>query len=264
MAEIPFRELADQTHIHGLAVDPFNTTQLLVSTHNGIFAVSRLGSAERISRTSDDFMSLTPHPTNRTILFASGHPSDGGNLGLIRSVDGGRTWEQVSKGAVGQADFHSLAVSGADPRIMYGIYGGFQVSRDGGRTWHLGGQLLDRIMDIAASSLDPNTLYGATYDGLLLSVDGGNSWHSAGLPTRPVSLVRAINGVVYAFFAGAGLMRAKEAVPQWELISKSDQVFNLMAFDPENTELLYAITNDKQLLESRNGGQTWTPFQSDE
>lgn len=259
-AGISFKELAEQTHLHGLAVNPNNSSELLISTHSGIFTLSKDGRVERVSETGDDFMSLTPHPSDRSVLFASGHPTGSGNLGFVESRDGGRSWKMLSKGAVGIADFHSLDVSKADPSVIYGIYGGFQVSRDGGLTWRLVGPLLDRIMDIAASSVDPDTVYGATYDGLILTRDGGVTWQSTKLPKKPISVVRAAhNGSVYAFVVGIGLMRNLEPSPNWELMSpqKGQRIIGLLAFDPANAEHFYAVTHQNEVLESLDGGRTW-------
>ena len=69
------------------------------------------------------------------IYFASGHPADGGNLGVIRSSDGGAGWELLDPGVGGPVDFHQLDVSKSDPSVLYGVYGTLQVSRDGGETW---------------------------------------------------------------------------------------------------------------------------------
>lgn len=266
-AEITFKELAEETHLHGLAVDPKNPSQLLVGTHHGIFLLSKEGKAQRLSETGDDFMSLTPNPSDRSVLFASGHAMGGGNLGFVESRDGGQTWNMLSKGATGRADFHSMDVSKADANVIYGVYGGFQASRDGGHTWQLVGPLLDRIMDIAASPTDPNTIFGATYDGLLISRDGGVTWQATELPRKPISVVRAaINGWVYAFVIDSGLFRVKEPSTKWELIGPGPKqhAIGLLAFDPANDEHLYAITHQNVLVESLDGGRTWQEFGSHE
>ncbi|MGH6893726.1 MAG: hypothetical protein ACREEP_15870, partial [Dongiaceae bacterium] len=117
-------KLAEQTHFHGLAVDPGDPTRLLLATHHGLYAVFGDGSAEQISKTTDDFMGFMPHPTDAAVLYASGHPAGGGNLGFIRSRDGGRSWTQLSPGAAGTADFHNMAASPAEPKTTYGVYAG--------------------------------------------------------------------------------------------------------------------------------------------
>ncbi len=69
------------THIHGIAVDPTLDSRLLLATHHGFFVVQTDdGMATRISRDQNDYMGFTPHPENPTVMFASGHPSGGGNL----------------------------------------------------------------------------------------------------------------------------------------------------------------------------------------
>ncbi len=79
-------------------------------------------------------MGFTPHPADESVLYASGHPAGGGNLGFIVSRDGGRGWSSLSPGVGGPVDFHQMDVSKADPSVIYGAHGGLQASRDGGRT----------------------------------------------------------------------------------------------------------------------------------
>jgi len=175
---VPVSELHQQTHIHGLAVDRQNPEYLLIATHHGLFRSGPDGAAERIS-VVQDFMGFTPHPSDPGTLYASGHPADGGNLGFIASTDGGANWEQVSPGEGGPVDFHQMTVSPADPTVVYGAFGSLQVSRDGGKTWSIAGPLPDRLIDLAASARDADTLYAATESGLLVSKDAGGTWAAA-------------------------------------------------------------------------------------
>jgi photosystem II stability/assembly factor-like uncharacterized protein len=147
---IPVSELKQQTHIHGLAVDRQDPENLLIATHHGLFRSGPDGKAERVSIVQD-FMGFTPHPADPDTLYASGHPAGGGNLGFIASTDGGANWAQVSPGEGGPVDFHQMTVSAADPAVVYGAFGGLQVSRDGGKTWSEAGQLPEGLIDLAAS-----------------------------------------------------------------------------------------------------------------
>ncbi|ATU92254.1 hypothetical protein B5P45_00185 [Phyllobacterium zundukense] len=74
-------DLKVHTHIHGLAVDRNDPSQLLVATHHGLFRVTGDGNAKLIS-VVQDFMGFTPDPSDPNSLFASGHPAGGGNLGF--------------------------------------------------------------------------------------------------------------------------------------------------------------------------------------
>ena len=87
-ASVLLSDLKEQTHIHGLAVNPANPDQILVATHHGLYRAGLDGQAELISPVQD-FMGFTRDPGSRDTLFASGHPAGGGNLGFIASSDGG-------------------------------------------------------------------------------------------------------------------------------------------------------------------------------
>lgn len=258
---IPVSDLRQQTHIHGLAVDRQNPDHLLIATHHGFFRSGPDGKAELVSPVQD-FMGFTPHPSDPDLLFASGHPAGGGNLGFISSRDGGETWEQVSPGEGGPVDFHQMTVSPANPDVVYGAYGALQVSRNAGKTWSVSGPLPERLIDLAASARDADTLYAATESGLLISEDAGRAWKTV-LEGSPVSLVEVTpEGALYAFVVGRGLMRSEE--DQLELVPVgtdwSDRILLHLAVDPANKKRLFVATHQSEILASQDGGTTWTGF----
>ena len=257
---IALAELRAKTHIHGIAVDPRDGSRLYIATHHGFFVVSPDGQATRISRDSNDYMGFTPHPTDPSVLFASGHPVGGGNLGFIVSKDGGQNWRQLSLGVRGPVDFHQMDVSKADPNVVYGAFGGLQVSRDGGKNWTLIGPLPDGLMDLAASADATDRLYAATKGGLLYSNDAGATWRPAHLRKSAATMVQTGHkGEVYAFIIGLGLLRTEEPHLRWEYVSRSfgDRYLLHLAVDPGDPRRLYVVTNDKQVLVSKDDGNTW-------
>ncbi|MFN3727537.1 MAG: WD40/YVTN/BNR-like repeat-containing protein [Allosphingosinicella sp.] len=259
--DMPLTELLRSTHIHGLAVDRANSNRLLIATHHGLH-VLRLDTAtvELVSERPDDFMGFTPHPTDATRLYASGHPARGGNLGFLASTDGGKTWTMQSPGIGGPVDFHQMDVSKADPSVIYGVHGGLQVSHDGGRTWALVGPAPQGLIDIAASSTDAARLYAATQQGLLVSEDSGRSWQPAHLLRRPASMIEAASdGWIYAFMLGSGLLRAEEPSLAWQALSNDfgDSYLLHFAADPANASRQFASTQNNELLTSDDGGRTW-------
>jgi hypothetical protein len=56
-----------------------------------------------VGAAQDDFMSFVAHPADRNEFFASGHPSGGGNLGILVSHDRGHSWERLADGDGGPA-----------------------------------------------------------------------------------------------------------------------------------------------------------------
>jgi photosystem II stability/assembly factor-like uncharacterized protein len=258
---IPASQVGKHTHVHGLAVDRQDPAFLLIATHHGLFRAGPDGNAERIS-VVQDFMGFNAHPSDPNTLFASGHPAKGGNLGFIESKDRGVTWEQASPGVNGPVDFHQMTVSPADPQRIYGAYHGIQVSNDGGRTWAVVGPLPERLIDLAASTKDKDTLYAATESGLSVSKDGGRNWE-APIKGSPVAMVEmSPDGRLYAFVIGRGLVRSAPDPLDFQTVNGDwggGYVLHL-AVDPTHPERMFAATHDARVLASTDGGRTWTPF----
>ncbi len=258
---IPVSAIERQTHIHGLAVDRQDPSYLFIATHHGLFRAGPDGLAEQLSIVQD-FMGFQPHPTVAGLLFASGHPAAGGNLGFIVSTDGGKTWVRRSLGLNGPVDFHQMAVSPADPNVIYGAFGLLQVSRNGGTTWSVAGPLPGQVIDLAASAIDPNRLYAAAVDGLFVSIDAGRSWTPL-IAGAPVSLVEvAPDGSLYAFVLEQGLLRAPaEGAALTRVPGDWVRPYLLhLAVDPSNPNRMFAATQTGQIVASVDQGRTWTHF----
>jgi hypothetical protein len=166
------------SHVHGLGVNP-GDGELYAATHHGVFRVPEGGDAELVG-VPRDTMGFTIVGDDH--FLASGHPAFRGDplferglpplLGLIESLDGGRTWQPRS--LFGEADFHALAaVHGA----IYGFDATserFLVSADG-ETWDVRAHDLT-LSDFAVDPDDPDRLVAMTDGGLVESGDGGRSW----------------------------------------------------------------------------------------
>ena len=256
--------LSSDTHFHGIAVDPADSTRIYLATHHGLYLMGTDGKAQLISEVRD-YMGFTAHPTDAAVLFASGHPAGGGNLGFITSKDGGRTWTKLSNGIGGPVDFHQMDVSKADPNVIYGVYDTLQRSADGGKTWKSMGAPPAGIISLAASSVDANTLYAATQSGIQRSTDGGKTWKRQSDQTATMVHVTH-DGAVYAFMVGAGLVRATENNLAWRVLGKGFGENYLLHFaaDPRDPKQLYAVTfNSKtrmqNVIASRDGAERWMP-----
>jgi photosystem II stability/assembly factor-like uncharacterized protein len=250
-------------HIHGLAVDPERTERLYLATHSGLFLASPDGTATRVGVSQDDLMSFAADPKDSNTLYASGHPQGGGNLGVLVSRDSGRSWERLSAGAGGPVDFHAMALSRADPQVIYGMYKGLQVSRDGGRTWRVVGTLPKDTFDLAVSAGNSDRLYAAARGGLFMSDDGGKRWRPAIMQRRPTTLVHVTRrGRVYAFVYGVGLLVGNDTEEGWELRSNrfADRYLIHMASDPAKPEVLHVVADTGAIVTSRDGGRTWVSY----
>jgi photosystem II stability/assembly factor-like uncharacterized protein len=258
---VPLAELDKQTHYHGLAVDPADPSRLYLATHHGFYLVGADGTATRLSQVQD-FMGFTPHPTDPSILYASGHPSTGGNLGFLMSADGGANWTQISPGLDGPVDFHQMDVSPADPQVIYGVYKGIQVSRDGGKTWSMAGPPPQGLIALAASARSPDRIYAATRSGLAYSENAGATWQAGAFGGAPVSMVATgPNGMLYAYVVGSGLMSATEEKPDdWSPLSSDQRIQLHLAIDGKNPNRLFAIAHEAGIIQSTDGGKSWQSF----
>jgi len=257
---ISLEALASKTHMHGIAVDSADSTRLYLATHHGFFLVLADGNATRLSDNGNDYMGFTPHPADASVFYASGHPTQGGNTGFIRSTDGGRSWKRISTGVGDPVDFHQMDVSRVDPKLIYGVFRGLQVSEDGGNSWQMAAKTPPDLFDLAASSNDTKSLFAATRNGLLITKNRGQTWSPAHFNKSPATMVQtAGDGSVYAFIGGLGLLRSPGDSMKWKPLSNDfgDRFLLHLAVDPANPDNLYAVTNAKELLRSVDGGITW-------
>lgn len=250
--------VAQLSHIHGIAFDPADSSGLLIATHHGIYRASIGNVIEQVSGDRNDYMGFVPHPTDPNVLFASGHPEAGGNMGFISSNDGGATWTRVSPGYGGPVDFHAIVASRADPQVMCGLYGGIQITTDGGASWSRAGQGSERVIDLAVSPADASILYAGTASGVMVSRDRGASWHAASGLAEPAILVEfAPDGSMLAYFVPSGLHRAAPGGDAFVPVALAPDILLHLAVHPTNPQHLVAVTRNSVLLQSHDGGASW-------
>ena len=258
-----YEALISKTHMHGIAVHPVDPSRFYLATHHGFYLVAGDGKVTQMSDNQNDYMGFTPHPSNASVFFASGHPSTGGNTGFLQSTDQGRSWKRLSNGAGGPVDFHQMDVSQVNPDLIFGVFRGLQVSEDGGQSWQIVAKTPANLYDLAASPNDADTLYAATQQGLLISTDRGQSWSPAHMNQSPASMVQAsADGSVYAFVAGLGLIRNSDDSMTWTSLNNDfgNRYLLHLAVNADYPDIIYTISNTKEVLHSGDGGRSWKLF----
>lgn len=156
------------SHVHGLAVSG-GTGQVLLATHEGLFDVTS-APATKIGQTND-LMGFTPGPADG-VFYASGHPGPGSDLpnpmGLLKSTDGGKTWEQLSR--QGESDFHALTATQSG---IVAFDGTLRTSADGKAWTTVNAGFAPAAL---AGHPDSNTVLATTPEGIQRSTDGGTTW----------------------------------------------------------------------------------------
>lgn len=257
-------DLAGHTHIHGISFSRAGGEEsVILATHHGMYALDGKGNATPISITQD-FMGFSADPSDPLRYLGSGHPAEGGNLGVIESRDGGSTWQKIADGVGGPVDFHAMTVSKADPKVFYGTFRGIQMSNDGGTTWSMTGPVPEKIIALAGSASDPKTIYAATATGLQVSTDSGESWKAGGFDGQVVSAVFVSpDKAVLVFVVGQGLMKASEdRLPEWNPLATDfgDSVPLHIAMSNKDPSHMVMATYTNELLESSDAGRTWRPY----
>lgn len=250
-------------HLHGIAFDPGSSESLLVATHYGLYRARPDGAAVLIGERRDDLIALAVDPADANALYALGHARNGSQVALMHSDNGGTNWTLRAQKLGSPDDYHQLAVSPADPALLYGVHGTLQASTNSGRAWESIGPTPNKLIALAGSAADAGKLYAATQSGLLVSPDSGREWQRESAFRAPVSLVHvAADGTKYAFVLGRGLMRSAPDEQAWEaLYNGFGGHYPLrLAIDPDDPEHLGLLTHAGGLFTSVDGGKSWERF----
>jgi len=184
--------------------------------------------------------SFPPRPWTSHVRWIAPSPHDVALIlvgielgGLMRSTDGGESWEDHRPGA--QRDVHSLAWHARDPRRAYEAGGGgAATSDDAGETWRAADEGRDRhyTWAVAADPGDPELWYVSASTGPFAAHGGGDPqariyrsageepWRALGgglpepLPAMPYALV-ATDGRVFAGLADGQIWESHDRGEAW-------------------------------------------------
>ncbi len=184
---------------------------------------------------------ITPDPVQAGRVFAAAEAG-----ALIRSLDGGQTWEDRKPG--GPFDTHTLVMSPLIPDRLYSAAGdgfmrpgnGFVQSDDGGDTWYRPneGFQYNYLWSVAADPVDPDTLVVSAAPGpqqahnptsaesAIYRRSHGSKWQQIqhGLPEPRgllASVLAAHEGEPHVFYAAnnKGIYRSADAGLTWVELS---------------------------------------------
>jgi len=258
-------------YIFDILPDALEPGAVLLATSAGLYCARHDGSAERISLKRHPFWRLSASGTDGTHLLARGFADDSRRAAIVVSVDGGRRWQRLPLTSHGPRHLRIIEASKVHPNVVYASGYSFWRSIDGGRRWISTGVPPRRILDLAASALDVQRAFAATFSGLYVTEDGGLSWKRVGVGVagcrQPVMAVATgTDGAVYAFSLCVGLLRGNELTGEWTIVNDrfGGCIVQHLAVDPGNSERLYAVLRCHRVLVSENGGVTWRELGSRE
>ena len=187
--------------ISSIAIDPSNAAHILIGAAGGGVWESQDTGATWTPRT-DAQPSLTTgalafDPSNSQTVYAGTGEGDFYSwlgAGLLRSTDGGTTWNVRASAPFVGVGFYELVVDPLNGQhLLAATTAGLYESSDGGATW-----AARRAQGTWDLSMRPATggptatqeVFAGCNDGLQQSADGGTTWTAVALPGAPAQWVR--------------------------------------------------------------------------
>jgi photosystem II stability/assembly factor-like uncharacterized protein len=187
--------------------------------------------------------------------------------GVLRSSDGGLTWQPANEGLSNSAVVYSIVAASAS-MLYVGSNSGVFRSDDEGASWHLQSPELHPALVVDFS--EPSTVFAhgsfdaRTPDGVSRSVDSGTTWVPVndGLNALGISAIAADASEPSIVFAGTplGIFKSLDLGKTWaEGVIATGILYDVsdFAFDPFDSQTLYAAGYGG-LFESTDGGEHWS------
>jgi hypothetical protein len=227
-------------HVHGLGIDPLDNNILYIATHGDFYKSVNGGPPVKVDQQRADYMAFNAPQTEGVPLYASGHPSTGGNMGLVKSTDGGQTWQSVSQVLDPPVDFHAMAVSRSNPNVIMGFDSGGRglfKTTDAGNTW-LNLNYPEYITALAIAPDNSEVVFAGTENGIFRSSDGGNTWTQLNQykGIGIFALAFDLEGALYASTETFGLSKSSSDQGEtWQNIERPNTLtITSIAADSEN------------------------------
>ena len=265
----------DGVPIHSLAAGPLG--ERYAGTEFGIFRSTEAGVWTLLLDSPHSVSALAIDPGNPDVVFA------GADRGVNKSTDGGQHFRRPTSSPIG---VRALAIDPVQPETIYvGGQSGISRTTDGGETWseRLSGSIVERIAALVVDPTRPGTVYAGADRGdsysyyyydppeklVLRSSDSGDRW----LPILRTSddVLRdgagrrrpqrgALIAATWDHESEAGsVLRNTDAGLTWKRSTLGRDIYvTALLADPNVADRVYAATAGYGVLQSVDGGATWS------
>ena len=204
-------------------------------------------------------------------------------IGLLRSADGGQTWEtrngSASQSLEALSSFANVMIDPSDSNYLVtggrirgceagsASDGGLYTTNDAGATWTQ--RLSVRVYEIAQYETVLDTMWAATAEGIYKSIDKGQNWTlqtASGLPNgstgrTELAVSPSDSNTVYALFPPRSLWRTTDGGVTWDQRATDSNAcdgqcsYNMvLRVHPTNPDIV--VRGTIRIFRSTNGGRT--------
>jgi photosystem II stability/assembly factor-like uncharacterized protein len=235
---------------HALLILGGDPATMLLGTHQGVYRSTDAGRTWRLAG--------LPGQDAMNIVQVRGAILMGGHDVFAVSLDGGKTWRLTHPTGLPTLDVHGLAVDPANPKVVYAQIAmtGLYRSTDAGHSFHVVSRDVNGPMMSVAVTPTGKLVVGDMTRGIFLSTSGRRWLHTAtgmvmGLAVDP----RDANKILAT---GDGVAISEDGGRTWSAALRSKVMFGPVAWSPSNPNLAYAVSDDRSLWSSLDGGKTWS------
>ncbi|ANK83498.1 MAG: hypothetical protein TEF_14395 [Rhizobiales bacterium NRL2] len=184
-------------------------------------------------------------------------------LGVLKSVDAGKSWSHVDQGLPGR-DVVAFAAHSTAPDTLFAVVAGEGVyrSEDGGAQWRMvdkgpEADIRRLIHSNLEGSMQSGWLFAATDKGVYRSMDCFCGWRPAGSLPGSVSAVAYDPKQPMELYAATGreVFRTVDGGEEWQAVGSPGAQVNALAYSPSG--VLHALLSDGRVVQSRDKGKQW-------
>ena len=256
--------------ISKIIISPNDSNKIYAGTHGSILVSSNGGASWPFPPAfQHGVQNLEIDPKNDQTLYATTFDS------AYKTTTGGVTWIPITNALLSAQGYtvSSFATNPNSPNIIYAgtwyaTNGGIQKSTTGGTLWDTKNNGLTNT-DISSIAIDPSNsslVYATTnYGKLFISTNSGDSWMEAYNKELPNSsfisklVIDPLDGNTFYAVSSSGLYKSTNGGISWMLTNSSlaySSTYEVppVAFDSNNSQIVYIGTLDGNILKSTTGG----------
>ena len=178
---------------------------------------------------------------------------------ILRTLDGGETWEQTHFAPDEQKPLLDVWFESADKGYAVGAYGSFYETSDGGASWRPRKVLEDdKHLNALAQAADGKLFIAGEAGTLQRSSDGGRHWETLVGPYKGsfFGILGARDGSLLAFGLRGRIFRSGDSGGTWQPVDTGRQA-SLMGGSVLDDGSIVLVGQDGTILSSQDNGRSF-------